>query len=93
MSETGGRFFPELQVSELISSLENCEWALTRTREALKSVTTALKELQQQYDQPEAAVKEETRKPSIPVAKIEFGNVIGLTSPARPGVNNDIKVC
>ena len=55
-------------------------------------MTAALKELQQQYDQPEAAVKEETRIPSFSVAKIELGNVIGLTSPARPGVNNDIKV-
>jgi hypothetical protein len=91
MSTTEGGVFPTAQVSEFISSLENCEWALTRSREAIKSMIAALKE-QQQLGAPGATVREETTESNAPVLKIELDNLVHATNPAKEGESDGAKV-
>lgn len=57
MSEPAGGALPAPQLAEVISSLENCEWALTRAREAITSMVAALRGQPQQAT--ESKVKEE----------------------------------
>jgi hypothetical protein len=93
MSTTESGVFPTAQISEFISSLENCEWALTRSREAIKSVIAALKGQQQIAAPGATTVREKTTESNTPVLKIEPDNPANDANPAREGVNDGVKVC
>lgn len=74
MPEQIGSTLPAPHVSEVISSLENCEWALTRARETITSLVTALK--QQPRQDPMAVVKEVVRGEVASIVKTEPGSDI-----------------
>jgi hypothetical protein len=89
MPEASVPSLPIAQLSEFTSSLENCEWALTRAREAITSVVVGLKEhlrgsTLQRLLGAQAAVE------AGPVVKIEPGSdEIDTTSATTPGQNNE----